>query len=189
MRDPRVVAKYNAVLENEFERRNVYERALDLYNQFKSTLTPEQCVEYDLLDQDRIEAMRYAERSCRHIHMGAVPWSPEIQLTMTTILYITLTIRRKLGRSVSARYLIRLSQKVGMNLEHATIPDLEELKAATKKTYKFQKKNATNLQATFLEYLAEALEKDGQGKKASIVKQILCTESQRERWMLPWDED
>ena len=59
--------------------------------------------------------MKKAEKSCRKLKMGNIAWSPKIQMVRTTIEYIKLTIRRKKGKKVSARYLIRLSQKVGMN--------------------------------------------------------------------------
>ena len=179
MYDPRVVSKYNTILEHEFEQYDIYKRSMDLYNAFQGELTPAQCAEYDLLDRDRIAAMRTAERSCRKLHMGAIAWSPAIQKSKTTILYITLTMRRKVGRNVSARYLMRLSKKLGINLEHMTVYQLQEERSRVRKIYNKQKKEASKLGLTYLESLAEALEEAGKGKKAKIIQQIIKTEAQK----------
>jgi hypothetical protein len=40
------------------------------------------------LDKLRIESMRFADRKCRRIKMGTVPWSPEIQVVMNRISYL-----------------------------------------------------------------------------------------------------
>ena len=95
--DPRVVNKYNKILEEQFEKYNIYNRALKLYNTMNGQLTPQQCTEYDLLDRDRDRAMKYAEKKCRKFHSGNIPWSPTIQLIRDQKLYIKLTIRRKKG--------------------------------------------------------------------------------------------
>ena len=104
--DPNIVNKYNYLLEQEFEKHNVYGRALKLYNEFSDKLTPDQCLEYEKLDKIREKSMKKAEKGCRHLHMGAVPWSPTIQHARTCLQYAKLTLRRKLGRNVSARFLI-----------------------------------------------------------------------------------
>ena len=109
-----IVRKYNSVLEDEFEKFGVYKRALDLYNQFADKLTPTQQAEYDDLDRIRSKCMEKAEKKCRKLHMGAVPWSPSIQYSRHLVQYLKLTLRWKKGRKVSARLLIRLSSKVGI---------------------------------------------------------------------------
>ena len=63
-KDPRIVKKYNEVLEKEFLAKNVYKRSLDLYNsyQISKTLRPEQYAEYDELDRIRDKSMKKAEK-------------------------------------------------------------------------------------------------------------------------------
>ena len=124
--DPNVVKKYNTILEQEFHKYDVYNRAMKLYSQFGDTLTPEQWAEYDDLDRIRSKAMKKAEKQCRKLHMGAIAWSPEMQYTRNAIQYIKLTIRKKKGRKVSARFLIRLSQQLRMNFVHMSINALEK---------------------------------------------------------------
>ena len=177
--DPRIVSKYNKVLEEQFEINGVYNRALNLYNNYSIPLTPTQCAEYDRLDQDRDKAMKYAERKCRKLHTGDIPWSPELQHVRDLKLYIKLTIRRKKGHYVGAQYLIRLSKKAGVNFVYLSLPNLDiELQKANK-IYKIAKKNSVDfLRSSFLTSLAEAKEKNGEGKKASIIRRIIRTEEQ-----------
>ena len=116
--DPRIVAKYNAVLEEEFDKCDIYNRSLALYNRAMDTQTSwsqEDGIEYDKLDKLRDKAMKKAEKKCRKLHMGAVPWTPEMGYIRKKIHYIKLVIRRKKGRKVSARTLIRLQKKLGFS--------------------------------------------------------------------------
>ena len=142
-------------------------------------LTPQQCTEYDLLDRDRDRAMKYAEKKCRKFHSGNIPWSPTIQLIRDQKLYIKLTIRQKKGYRVGARYLMQLSKKAGFNLVTSTIEECgKHLQKATA-NYKTAKLEANETRKSFLTSLAEAKEKNGEGKKANIIKQLKKTEEQR----------
>ena len=179
MKDPNVVKKYNAILQEEFEKNQIYTRALRLYNQFSGTLTPSQKVEYDHLDELREEAMQTAERKCRKLHMGALPWSPTLQHARDMVQYVKLTLRRKRGRNVSARFLMRLSKKVGVNYVDISNRKLEKLLYEALQTYKQLKKEAKTMRESFLEYLATNLEKEGKGKKANIVRNLKTIEEQR----------
>ena len=123
--------------------------------------------------------MKKAEKGCRHLHMGAVPWSPTIQHSRTCLLYAKLTLRRKLGRNVSARYLMQLSRKTNLYYENWSIPQMKEEVYRQVKVYRQLKKQATELRQTFLEYLAASLAREGKGKKANIVKNLIKVEEQR----------
>ena len=179
LKDPKVVAKYNSILQEEFEKNHIYTRALNLYNQFSGTLTPTQAIEYDHLDELRESAMNKAERKCRKLHMGAIPWSPELQQARNMVQYTKLTLRRKRGRKISARYLMRLSKKVGVNYETVSNRKLEKLLYEALQTYKAMKKEAKQIRESFLEYLATNLEAEGKGKKAQIVRNLKTIEEQR----------
>lgn len=179
LNDPRIVSKYNSILEELFDEMNIYHRCLHLYNSMGDTLTNEQCVEYDLLDRDREKAMKLAERKCRKLHYGCLPWSPKLQKARDIKLYIRLTIRRKKGHKVGARYLTRLSKKAGKKLDHLSLDSLGiELQKATK-NYKEIKNEAIDHRRSFLDSLAEAKEKNGEGTKAKIISSLKLIEEQR----------
>ena len=177
--DPRVVSKYNQMLEEEFEKHNLYERVLKLYNKLDNDFSQNEFVEYDILDRIRDKAMKKAERKCRKLHMGCVPWSPKLQAARTAIHYVKLVIRRKKGQKVSARTLIRLQQKLGYSYEHVPIDRLLQYLDKAFKHYKKLKKDAVNLRLSHLESLALALEKEGKGKKSQLIKDMKQREEQR----------
>ena len=136
-------------------------------------------VEYDHLDEPREEAMYKAERKCRKLHMGAIPWSPTLQLARVKVQYIKLTLCRKQGRKVSARYLMCLSKKAGINYENISNRKLEKLLYKALQEYKAIKKEYKQLRKSFLEYQAKNLEAEGKGKKANIIRNLKMIKEQR----------
>lgn len=68
--------------------------------------------EYEKLDNIRIQGMIHAENKCRKLKMGAKKWSVTFQKARDTILYYKLSRSKKLGKSISSRYLMRLSKKL-----------------------------------------------------------------------------
>ena len=177
--DPRVVQKYNHILEEEFDKHRIYDRALQLYTKLGTSFTAEDYAEYDELDRLRDKSMKKAEKKCRKLHCGGIPWSPQLQFARTTIHYIRLVIRRRKGRKVSARTLIRLQKKLGFSYERVSMDRLLRFLDKAFKEYKKLRKEASSLRDTHLESLAIALEKDGKGKKSQIIKDIKQREEQR----------
>ena len=56
--------------------------------------------------------------------MGAVSWSPKFK---DRVLYMKISMSRKLGRKVGARLLQKLSKQTGINTEHLTVKDTENM--------------------------------------------------------------
>ena len=178
--DPRVVDKYLFFLTEELKINNVKHRTEVLHSVISSPMTAEQQQEYEELDQLRHEAARIAEKKCRRLKMGHVRWSPTLQNARDRIYYFSLTKRKKLGRKVSTCILYRLSKKTGCIGSHMTIEELDvEIKNAYV-YYRTLKKQNYKLREEFLDELAAVLEKRGKGKKASIVKNLLHIENQRD---------
>ena len=117
-------------------------------------------VEYDHLDEPREEAMYKAERKCRKLHMGAIPWSPTLQLARVKVQYIKLTLCRKQGRKVSARYLMCLSKKAGINYENISNRKLEKLLYKALQEYKAIKKEYKQLRKSFHSMLDKMYSKE-----------------------------
>ncbi len=180
--DPKIVNKYNYFLQRELEKNKVYEKALCLYKNHHSPMTKEECIEYDALDRMRERAMKKAEKKCRKLYTGNVQWSPTIQLLRDKILYLNLSIRRKKGRKVGARYLLRLSKKVGYSCEYQKIHEIEKKLTETYKVYTKQKKIDKTLRLTYLENIAKALEEEGNGKKKKIIENLIHREQSKKQW-------
>jgi hypothetical protein len=65
--DPRVVAKYNKVLEDFLTKHGVYNRIYNLFHTFQSPLTSFQKAEYKALDYLREKGMMIAEKSVENL--------------------------------------------------------------------------------------------------------------------------
>ena len=181
-RDPRIVDRYNRTLEEFLRRNNVFSRIQKLYSSFQNPLTSDQINELEDIDNLRVEGMIHAESKCRKLKMGSIRWSPQIQESMDMIKYLKLTISRKMGRKVTARLLIQLSKKLKVNRERKSIEELKVLLGEAYETFKRLKKEHKKLRYTFLEDLANAMEKAGKGKKASNLRNLIQVEDQREMY-------
>ena len=82
--------------------------------------------------------------------MGAVSWSPKFNEIRDRVLYIKLSMSRKLGRKVGARLLTKLSKQTGINTENLTVKDTENMLKEAYKEYKEVKENHKKLEATIL---------------------------------------
>ncbi len=142
-------------------------------------LTKDEITEYEKIDKIKTEAMKFAERNCRKLHMGGIWWCPELQHIRDTILYYKLSISRKKRCKVGARILKRLSKKTGINAENQTLKELEINLSRSFKQYKEKRKHAKDMRKNFIESLAEELERRGKGKKARLVKHLTNIEDKR----------
>ena len=81
LEDPKVVKKYNTVLEKQLTSHNIANKLKYISNQVSKgqELTESQQKELELMDKIRIEAMVHAEAQCRKLKMGGVAWSPDLQ--------------------------------------------------------------------------------------------------------------
>lgn len=182
MIDPRVVEKYNQLLEERLHKHGVFHRAHRLLLQFQVPLTKEQQEEFEKLDRIRVAAMKYAEKNCRKLRTGAVKWSPELQQARDKIKYVALSISKKLKRKVGARVLIRLSEKTSLNTTNMSLEDMKAKLKVLYIEYKAIKKKAAEKRTEYLTSLAEAYEERNMGKKANIIKQLIEREQLRDMY-------
>ena len=182
--DPRVVSRYLIKLQEILEGHNVFERLDRLFQSINHNqeLLQTQADEYEEMDKIRTLAMKTAEKHCRKLKVGAVKWSPQIQAVRDKIEYLALSKRKKLGRKVGSKMLLRLSKKTKLSAEFLAVEDIEEKIDQAFSQYRILKLKQQKLREDFITALATALEKKGKGKRASIVKQLIAKETQREMW-------
>ena len=75
--DPRVVKKYLKNLNEFYERKGVYAKCIELFNNFSKPLSREQAKLYEEIDLLRYQGMLQAEKKCRKLRMGQNKWSPQ----------------------------------------------------------------------------------------------------------------
>jgi hypothetical protein len=79
-KDPRIVKRYTEAWETFILENNMLERAYRVQQACAAyPLDPILQVELEALDALRIEGTRMADKKCRKLATGAVPWSPIIQ--------------------------------------------------------------------------------------------------------------
>ena len=180
--DPRVVDKYNRLLDQHLRSHNVYNRIDQLENKLKQEgrITPELKHQYDSLDKIREEGMKFAEKRCRKLRMGGVEWSPSIQKARNTILFWTLVRKRRKGCKVSVRKILRMKKSLKIKGEKEmsnTEIDTEIDKSYQK--YKKLRKEAYDLRLTYQEALAQAKASKNDSDAIKVLREMQNRESTR----------
>jgi hypothetical protein len=133
------------------------------------------------LDQIRTESIQFADKHCRKLNMGEVPWSPEIQKTMNNISYLQrCRLRYVNGYNINSRTLYKCFQKTSYT-EPLTQP--EEIISRLKEEFKIynqQKKQAGQMRVQFLEKLAQSKSEVTGQTKEKIYRQLLLQETIRQ---------
>jgi endonuclease/exonuclease/phosphatase family metal-dependent hydrolase len=87
--DPRLVSRFLQLRRSHIEEHKLAIRLQLLYHGIQNeSLTAEQQHEYESIDQIRVEGILHAERHCRKLKMGKVPWSPKLQEIINNIRYL-----------------------------------------------------------------------------------------------------
>jgi len=79
LQDPRVVKRYNTVLRKEHERLRLPTRAFELQAAIPRGLQQHHKDEYEKIAKLDADARKHAEKKCRKLWMGAVPFSDSIK--------------------------------------------------------------------------------------------------------------
>ena len=180
--DPRVVKKYLRLLHSFFQTHDLYNKVRRLENRGKdnSIYNTTLQTEYNALDKIREEGMHYAERRCRKLHMGGVPWSPTLKKAKDRILFWTLVDRRRRRCHISVRRILRLKKRLKIEGETTMSPQqiADQIDQAYK-AYKNLKKRALDERLNFQEALAQAKADKDNGDAVKILREMQHRESIR----------
>ena len=178
--DPRIVKKYQDCLKVYLSRYNMLEEARWLQSRATFPCTRQHEIEYNLLDSIRLEAMMEADRRCRKLPMGAIPYTPAYSAVRTLIELWTLVIKKLSGKNVDSRFLARKAKKANIVAPlDRTLLQAKEKRAAAYRDEKRMAKSAVNDRKTWLESLAEARSASGNLSQAQEVKNLLSREEQQ----------
>lgn len=134
--DYRIVKRYNRLVEKGYEEYNIPARLAKL-NEALTTqgfLTPHQETKFQSLHRQMYDVRRKAEKHCRKLHMGGVPWSPRSQAILNRRYMWKILIKCKKGIQVSSR-LVRRLLKANDSLDAWRL-SLEEIQSELDKTNK-----------------------------------------------------
>ena len=108
LQEPETVKKYLQHLLSSVQQANLLQRARVLNSQVHSTLTTNQQLELESIDNSRTQAMLAAEKQCRKLCMGKVPYSPPQAIRHALAKsFWQLLLRKRRGHRVSSRLLQR----------------------------------------------------------------------------------
>jgi len=85
--DPQIVQKYNEHLTKELGVNQSLQQLKAVYQQGITQLTNRQLKTLETLDQKLTQAKTEAERQCRKLHTGKVPWTPSLTVAIYKLLH------------------------------------------------------------------------------------------------------
>jgi hypothetical protein len=157
LQDPRIVKKYNAILQEHLVKHDVLPQLQKLETEIVGTLSPAQITEYNRLDNLRIQATLFAQQRCRKLRMGEVPYSTKLCFAGKKIRAWKLLLKKKSGGSVNTKYLHRKLKEAGITATTLlSISDIQENLRNAWQSYRILKRSASGDQATWIEDLAMA---------------------------------
>jgi len=123
--DPQVVQRYNHILWEALQSSSIAEQAQHLAAQVHQQLSTKQQEEYEAINQAAMEYKRNAEKQCRKIQAGAIPWCPLVSMAINYILYWK-GLQKRLNRQNIGSSVIKHWAKTGGILNHAHNYHLED---------------------------------------------------------------
>ena len=135
---------------------------------------------YKALCKRRLQGIMQADKKCRKLQMGEVPWSRTLQAAMDAIQLWKTVYSRKHRTRVSTRFISRLERRnsVKNSLKHTKLEIKTKLNKAFQQYYSL-KKQAADLRETWLKDLAALRAKTHGGDQDTIFKSLLHREIQR----------
>ena len=133
---------------------------------------------------DRVisEGMRHAEKKCRKIRAGTVPYSPQLAEAGAKIKLWSLVIRHHLGSNINTRYIRRVAKKCKIKRAlSCSLATARMNKMAAEANYKKLKKSAYRLRTEFLHHLIE-MKPNTKARRA--IRMILKHEETRRAWRI-----
>ena len=173
---PLSVENYHAVLTKQLKATNLLNQVMTV-----TYATPiEEATEVlNRCDKIRSDIMRAAEKQCRHISRGEVPFSPAIAFLGKRIHALKLMIRFKSQPNhISPRRLDRMAKAslIDKNWREWTLADTQRELNESENHYKAVKGSGVELRNTHLQGLYEAAKRKGNEKKAAEIKDIIRRE-------------
>jgi len=146
-------------------------------------LTVVQKLDYERIDIKRNEGAMYAEKRCRKLRMGKVPFSDKVNAASLKVDARTLQFSKLKGCTISSRLLQRTFQKAKLEYKRdMTVEEGLEAKKQAIKTYIKLKKKGPELRRTFMQQLAQARADAGNTSAEKELQQIQVREQQRLTW-------
>ena len=179
--DPRSVAKYIQIIEQLLHKADICSGIMQLEEEATVPLTNAAVEAYEAFDKAITRIMLLAEKKCRKLFMGGVPFSPDLARHLNLINFWRLLIRKKKGSCSNMRTIIRLQKAVdifGKPLDS----DLQSMYLQYKQVifdYRTFRKTASTSRSTFQDKRIEEYALQGNLEACTVRKNIKNKEAKR----------
>ena len=159
--DPSIVQQFNHHYKKFAIKHNLSQRIFNLENKVTCPITETHRLEAEAIASLREQGIQYADKRCRCLFQGLVPFSPEVNNLMLQVRFWKLALDKKLGRKISSRLLVRTMRKAKIStplfeLMARSKDSIERDLKESYQQYKLAKKSAYNTRRKWLHDLAEA---------------------------------
>jgi hypothetical protein len=179
--DPRVRNKWIKLYTEHIQQHKLHHKQFQIENNLLSQNNEKVYKESKSIREIRMQGIRYADKKCRKLNMGGVPFSAEYaEITNEMELWRAVVTKKQQCR-FSMSKLQRLAKKANINnpLDYTLDEAKEKLSAVTAKYWTF-KNSAKEVRETFLEGKASAVAAENNQDKLVVIKQLIRREKQRE---------
>jgi hypothetical protein len=118
--DPPTQAKWTKLYLDFLNKRNAINRSYSLQENLTCPLTEQHIIEYEKLHRIRKDALLYADKKCRKLRMGGVPFSIELTKARTEIEMWKAITSWKLGRKVNTKHILINNEWTRLNPARVT---------------------------------------------------------------------
>lgn len=178
--DPRTVKKFNCLLEQQYHAHNTKQKLKEFHELRSDPITSDDFDRLCRIDKVSTSAVRYAEKRCRKLRMGAKPYTPKLNKLGQTINAWHLVIKKKHGKKISSSLLRRISRRCNLpNTKNLCVNDCIKLRAQAFREYNDYAKDADMHRDDMYELLAEAQAEAGNITKSNALKQQRLNEESR----------
>jgi len=182
---PAVVERYNQLLNRQLENQRTIKNFQHFEERYNAGLINNNMAIQMLnkIDESITNSIKYAEKKCRKLKSGMVPFTPQINRAGKEINVWNNVIRKKSGCNISSTYIKRIAKKSGINMPmKLRIEDcIKERQLATKK-YKRLKRNAKQSRIQFIKELAIQQSAKGNESTSNAILRINRNEELRESY-------
>ena len=180
--DPKIRNRWNKLYADFIMKHKIHQRIFQLETMISKggVMQNKDKEEYDKIMQLRNQGIKYADKHCRKLSMGNVPFSPTIIKTCEVLQLWKGVRTRKLGRKFSLKKIRRLEKKHNIqNPLQLPLAAIERNIKITMTLHKQQKREAQELRTTFIQGKASAMAEENNTAVEKILKQLLDHEMQR----------
>ena len=177
---PRVRNKFNHDYTTFIRKHHLEERLYSLQNRLTIPILAADAIEYETILNIRTTAIAHADKRCRKVFMGAIPFSVELKLASKRLELWKAALTKKSRSHYSMNKLRRLESQVGVtNVLHLSTQSIKDKLKEAKLSYWKIKKKGDEHRTSFLMTKAEDMANDSQGSPDNIYTQLINREKLR----------